>query len=102
MSMITEQEKLIKKLTTLAQNLAEEGCIREAITIGDAIDTIRQLAVKVREDNAYKKAFEDIRAEIIKWIEMGGGNYDYDSGLNRALSIIDKHNPAKMKSEGKE
>lgn len=34
---------------------------------------------------------EDIKAEILKWIEMDGGSHDYDSGLRRALCIIDKH-----------
>ena len=98
MSMITEQVERLREEADIVEFTHEFT----AKMLRVAADTIEQLAAKVREDNASQKALEDIRKEIIKWIEMGGGNYDYDSGLNRALSIIDKHNPAKMKSEGKE
>lgn len=54
------------------------------------------------EAEAYQKAFEDIRAEFIRWIEMDGGSYEYDKALKRGLNIVDKHDPAKMESEGEQ
>lgn len=50
----------------------------------------------------YRKAFEDIRTEFIRWIEMDGGSYEYDKALKRGLNIVDKHDPAKMESEGEQ
>ena len=55
-----------------------------------------------RENEAYQKAFEDIRAEFIRWIEMDGGSYEYDKALKRGLNIVDKYDPAKMNKEGEE
>ena len=55
-----------------------------------------------RENEAYQKAFEDIRAELLKWLEIKSANTrSFDSGLERALSIIDKHNPGKVGKEKK-
>lgn len=38
-----------------------------------------------------QEALDKIRAELIKWIDMPGGSYEYDAGLKRALTIIDKY-----------
>ena len=46
-------------------------------------------------ENPYLKAFEDIRAEFIRWIEMDGGSDEYNSGLRRGLNIVDKYDPSK-------
>lgn len=41
-------------------------------------------------------ALDKIRAELIKWIDMPGGSYEYDAGLKRALTIIDKYTTGSM------
>ena len=41
-------------------------------------------------------AVDKIRAELLKWIDMPGGSYEYDAGLKRALTIIDKYREGKV------
>ena len=41
-------------------------------------------------------ALDKIRAALIKWIDMPGGSYEYDAGLKRALTIIDKYREGKV------
>ena len=103
MSMITEQIKRLRSEAAgmILQNGTTARLLREAA------ETIEQLAAKVREDNVYQKAFEDIKEELYKertnisfnlseekakW--TNSGIYD---GLVWAEEIIDKHNPDKGK-----
>ncbi len=104
MSMITEQVKAIEEHADYMQKI---GHLFTASILKRAADTIEQLSAKVREDNAYQKAFEDIRADIER--------YEADCILaadskeckecdkivfGSIYHIIDKHNPDKVGKEG--
>ena len=56
----------------------------------DTVDIICRIAKRQGREEVLNLV-DDIKAEIVKWIEMDGGSEDYDKGLKRALCIIDKH-----------
>ena len=89
MSLITEQVKRLRSEAAgmILQNGTTARLLREAA------DTIEQLAAKVREDNAYQKAFEDIMAEI-KILPNANPSYWYSGDMverREVLEIIDEH-----------
>ena len=69
------------------QNLS----MRPTVCDIDAISSARYNNGFYDGKKAMEEKIEQIRAEIIKWIEMDGGSVDYDKGLKRALCIIDKY-----------
>ena len=109
MSMIT---KLVERLREAANIWCE---FNVSDLLNEAADTIEQLAAKVREDNAYQKAFEYIKAEITEEKECAYADFerykveylgqdwedaldslphdDFRYGMERCLEIISKHNP---------
>ena len=54
-----------------------------------------EMAIKALEQEPCD-ALDKIRTELIKWIDMPGGSYEYDAGLKRALTIIDKYREGKV------
>ena len=57
----------------------------------------RIVIAQLRADrDRLQDALDKIRAELIKWIDMPGGSYEYDAGLKRALTIIDKYREGKV------
>lgn len=98
MSMITEQ---VNKLREYAHKIYKYEHGSESIVklLEEAADTIEQLAAKVRENNAYQKAFADIKAEIdekvLENLSDGGDDWFTAEKVNECLAIIDKHNPSK-------
>ena len=91
MSMITEQ---VSRLRDRAEGCFAIGDFVTAEIFRNAADTIEQLSAKVREDNAYQKAFEDIRAEL----RQKQWHIGVDSA-NQVIEIIDKHDPSKAGKE---
>ena len=128
MSMITEQ---IKKLRERAKGFFNIGDYDTSGLLKDAADTIEQLAKKAKGYNtvyftpidteAYKKALEDIKAEITEEKECAYADFerykveylgqdwedaldslphdDFRYGMERCLEIISKHNPYKVGRE---
>lgn len=104
MSMITEQVEDLRELAKSYDGYIYPSCGKTCKALREAADTIEQLAAKVREDNAYQKAFEDIRAEIIMYkadcdlsISENDDNCRRcgDNVFGSILRIIDKHDPLK-------
>ena len=98
MSMITEQVKFLRIQGVLCKL---SGAFNDGKLLYDAADTIEQLAAKVREDNVYQKAFEDIRAEIkaLSIMDYEDMYADFNDCKKAVLEIIDKHDPSKVGKE---
>ena len=106
MSMITEQ---IKQLRDEADEIMCNIDTDMAVTIAqaklmiEAASTIKMLTAKVREDNAYQKAFEDTREELLYSMDVcEPGNpkqNNFVGGLQIAVEILNKHDPSKAGKE---
>ena len=108
MSMITEQ---IERMRRLADVMEKSTFVHEAThfiaikVLREAANTIEQLATKVRENNAYQKAFKDIRAEI-ESVQINGQIDNHTAFIrsgeqvkNMALEIIDSYDPRRSRNE---
>ena len=84
MSMITEQTKELRERAKGCQAI---GDFVTAEIFREAADTIE----------VYKKAFEDIRAELIKTSKIC--EPEYKDAFEVAVQIIDKHDPSKAGKE---
>ena len=106
MSMITEQ---VERIRRLADEMEKSTFVHEAThfiaikVLREAADTIEQLSAKVREDNAYQKAFEDTREELLYSMDVcEPGNpkqNNFVGGLQIAVEILNKHDPSKARKE---
>ena len=104
MSMITEQ---IKKLRERAKGFFNIGDYDTSGLLKDAADTIEQLAKKAKgyntvyftpiETEAYKKALEDIRADLKQSIQ--NGVIKIECGNEKLFDIIDHNDPLRAGKE---
>ena len=83
MSMITEQVKRLRNEADGYMGYRSKRAIRVKHLLREAADTIE----------AYQKAFEDIRAELIKTSKIC--EPEYKDAFEVAVQIIDKYDPAK-------
>lgn len=99
MSMITEQIKRLRGLAYVLE-LSTNGYKTLIKELREAANAIEQLAAKVRQDNVYKKALADIRAEIDKrTINQGFPKDEWCMSYNDIMKIIDKHDTSKAGKE---
>lgn len=94
-------EKIVGQIQSqMVKNDEDNLMVQIQQAVGYKIDKEELLKALQYDRGQYEKGYadamsviEDIKAEIIKWIEMQGDDISvyYEAGLKRALRIIDKY-----------